>query len=255
MNLVINGAEAIGETFSGTVEIRTSLREIDAREAADLFGPGRSSVGTFVQIEVVDTGSGMDEATMARIFDPFFTTKFTGRGLGLAAVQGIVKGHGGVIRAHSSPGHGTSFLVLLPASRRKAAAVVAQKSGPVSIPPGSIALVIDDEETIRTLATRVLSRQGMKVLTAENGEAGAEIFREHHEIISVVILDFLMPVMGGEETLALLKQIDPNIPVILSTGFDESETARRFSEPRPAGLLQKPFTAERLIEAVAATLS
>jgi len=254
MNLVINGAEAIGENATGKVEIRTSLREINAREASEFFRAEESGPGTYLQLEVSDTGSGMDEATKARIFDPFFTTKFTGRGLGLAAVQGIVKGHSGAIRVYSTPGHGTSFLILLPARRQKAAAARPAQCS-LSIPSGSVALVIDDEEIIRRLADDVLSRAEMKVLTAENGKAGVEVFREHHRVVSVVVLDLQMPVMGGEEALMLLKQINPDVPVILSSGFDESDAARRFSKLKPARFLQKPYTTERLVEAVAETLN
>ena len=135
MNLVINGAEAIGENDAGTVEIRTSLRVLNKREAAEFFGPGQFSLEPYVQLEVSDTGHGMDEATKARIFDPFFTTKFTGRGLGLAAVQGIIKAHGGAIRVHSTPGVGTSFLILLPAKRVKAAAPRPERPQSFSIHP------------------------------------------------------------------------------------------------------------------------
>jgi two-component system CheB/CheR fusion protein len=253
MNLVINGAEAIGEHATGKVEVRTSLRELNAREAAEFFGPEPSAPGAYVQVEVTDTGAGMDGATQARIFDPFFTTKFTGRGLGLAAVQGIIKGHHGAIRVHSTPGLGTSFLILLPARRRRAAAVPKGRRM-AYIAPGSVVLAIDDEEAIRALAVSVLSRAGVKVLTAVDGKAGVEMFREHHGIISAVLLDFLMPVMGGEEVIALLDEIDPNVPVILSSGFDESEAARRFPGAKPARFLQKPYTTGRLLEAVAAAL-
>jgi two-component system, chemotaxis family, CheB/CheR fusion protein len=254
MNLVINGAEAIGGNATGKVEIRTSLRKVSAREASEVFRPEQPAPGTYVQLEVTDTGSGMDEATKARIFDPFFTTKFTGRGLGLAAVQGIVKGHGGAIRVYSSPGHGTTFHVLLPARQAKAAVARRPKRDSAPIPSGSLALVIDDEEIVRSLADKALSRAGMKVLTAENGKAGVEVFREHSASISVVVLDLQMPVMGGEEALAELKQIRPEVPVILSSGFDESEAERRFTGLKPAFFLQKPYTVERLVEAVAATL-
>jgi CheY-like chemotaxis protein len=253
MNLVINGAEAIGENAPGKVEIRTCVCEINEREAANLF-PVAHAPGTYVQLEVSDTGSGMDEATRARIFDPFFTTKFTGRGLGLAAVQGIIKGHGGAIRVYSTPGHGTTFVVLLPARRRSVTpAEPAEPQGNV-IPPGSAALVIDDEDTVRRLAANVLERAGVKVLTAENGKIGVDLFRENSAAISVVILDLQMPVMGGEEALALLNEINPDIPVILSSGFDEAEAVRRFAGMKSAGFLQKPYTAERLVETVAATL-
>lgn len=255
MNLVINGAEAIGENTAGKVEIRTSLLEINAGEAPGFFGPGQSAAGAYVQLEVRDTGSGMDEATKSRIFDPFFTTKFTGRGLGLAAVQGIVKGHGGAIRVYSTPGHGTTFLIQFPVSRRNAAAVLPKGPDVASIPAGSVALVIDDEEAIRELATNVLSRAGMRVLLAEDGKSGVELFRRHNRIVSMVILDLTMPVMGGEEALPQIKRINPDVPVILSTGFDEGEAVRRFSGLKPQGFLQKPYTTERLVEAVAATLN
>ena len=255
MNLVINGAEAIGENAAGTVEIRTSRRELNERETTEFLGPGQFSLETYVQLEISDTGRGMDEATKARIFDPFFTTKFTGRGLGLAAVQGIIKAHGGAIRVHSTPGVGTSFLILFPAKRRKAAAARPEQPQGLSIPSGSAVLVIDDEQVIRDLARNVLSRKGMRVWMADNGKAGVELFREQNQALSVVVLDLTMPVMGGEEALVLLKQINPDVPVILSSGFDESEAERRFSGLKPARFLQKPYTSDRLVEVVAATLN
>ena len=263
MNLVINGAEAIREDAPGKVKIRTFLREIDTHdETTELFQSEQLMAGTYVQLEVSDTGLGMDEATKARIFDPFFTTKFTGRGLGLAAVQGIVKAHGGAIRVYSTPGHGTTFLILLPAQRRSTATIrpgvgshlKTGKKRPTPIPPGSVALVIDDEETVRSLAINALSRVGMKVLTAENGKTGVEMFREHQSVVSVVVLDLKMPVMGGEEALAELKQLSTEVPVILSSGFRESELAGKFPEPLLRGFLQKPYTSERLVSVVTAAL-
>jgi two-component system CheB/CheR fusion protein len=253
MNLVINGAEAIGENTGGTVTVRTSLREVSHREVGELFKSEPAEPGMYLQLEVIDTGIGMDEAIKARIFDPFFTTKFTGRGLGLAAVQGIVRQHRGVIFVHSAPGRGTTFRVLLPASVREADAQTREATAG-SIPDGSVALVIDDEKVVLNIAEHVLSRNGMKVLTADNGRTGVELLREHGGLISVIILDLQMPVMGGEEALPLLREINPDIPVILSSGFDESDVSRRFSTVKPAGFLQKPFTAQRLESAVAAVL-
>ena len=253
MNLVINGAEAIGENVVGTVTVRTSLREVGAREAADLFKSEPRGPGSYLQLDVIDTGIGMDDAIKARIFDPFFTTKFTGRGLGLAAVQGIVRRYRGAISVQSAPGQGTTFRILLPAAGREAASR-GRDARAGSIPAGSVALVIDDERTVLNVAEGVLSRKGMKILTAENGKAGVELFRENSGLISVVVLDLQMPVMGGEETLELLHEINPAVPVILMSGFDESEVSRRFHGLRPASFLQKPFTAERLASAVAAVL-
>jgi CheY-like chemotaxis protein len=236
------------------VTVQTSLREVSPREAGVLFKAQPAASGTYVQLEVIDTGAGMDDATRARIFDPFFTTKFTGRGLGLAAVQGIVKGHRGAIFVQSAPGRGTTFRVLLPVSGRRATATGTREEKVGSIPAGSVVLVIDDEPVVRKVVEDVLSRQGMRVLTADNGESGVELFREHSKIISVVVLDLQMPMMGGEEALPLLHQIQPDVPVILSSGFDESEATRRFSAFKPAGFLQKPFTARHLISAIAALL-
>jgi CheY-like chemotaxis protein len=143
---------------------------------------------------------------------------------------------------------------LLPATERDAAPVQRSEARAGSIPPGTVALVIDDEKTVLDIAQNALSRSGIRVLTAENGKRGIEIFREHRALISVVILDLQMPVMGGEETLRHLKEIAPQLPVILSSGFDESEVTRRFSRVKPAAFLQKPFTSQRLLSAVAGVL-
>jgi two-component system CheB/CheR fusion protein len=255
MNLVINGAEAIGEEQGGTVTVRTSVRRVSPDEAGALFKSQPAGPGTYVQLEVTDTGAGMDEDTRTRIFDPFFTTKFTGRGLGLAAVQGIVRTHRGAIFVQSAPGRGATFRIFLPASRGLANRSQTHEEKSSAIPGGSVALVIDDEDFVRKVAQDVLSRQGMRVLTAENGKSGVEIFREHAPIISLIVLDLQMPVMGGEEALALLREIDPKVPVILSSGFDEIEATRRFAGRKPAGFLQKPYTAQRLVSVVSAALS
>ena len=254
MNLVINGAEAIGENRPGTVTVRTSLRDVSPSEAATLFNAQPAPPGTYIQLEVVDTGVGMDEATRARIFDPFFTTKFMGRGLGLAAVQGIVRAHHGAIFVHSAPYRGTTFRLFLPATRGQATRAGTQEPAVRAIPGGSVALVIDDEEFVRSIAQDVLSRQGMKVLTAAEGKTGVELFREHHQSISVILLDLQMPVMGGEEALVELRAIDPNVPVVLSSGFDESEATRRFAADPAAGFIQKPYTAQRLVSSISAVL-
>jgi signal transduction histidine kinase/CheY-like chemotaxis protein len=256
MNLVINGAEAIGESTPGRVTIRTSVREIGEHDAAEFFQGDPAAPGAYVQLEVTDTGQGMDEATKVRIFDPFFTTKFTGRGLGLAAVLGIIRAHHGALRVYSTPGKGSTFLILLPASGGHAAGPTAvAPDSTLTIPAGSVALVIEDEVSIRMLAENVLTRAGIRVLLAKNGKNGVEMFREHNQEISVVLLDLQMPVMGGDEALAVLRQINPDIPIILSSGFDESEAERRFAALKPEHFLQKPYTAARLADAVAAALS
>jgi CheY-like chemotaxis protein len=199
-----------------------------------------------VVIEVQDNGSGMTRETMAHIFDPFYTTKFTGRGLGLAAAQGIVRGHRGAIKAYSELGLGSTFRVYLPVAAAKAAE---QPEPPTADLAGTgTVLVIDDEEAVRNTARNTLEFYGYQVLEAENGERGVEIFRQNRPHISLVLLDLTMPVMGGEETLRRIREMSSRVPVILSSGFNESEALRRFGSANLSGFLQKPYTSAKLAE-------
>ena len=253
MNLVTNAAEAIGREHPGRITIRTSVLEIDAKQAADLFQGGESAPGTYVQLEVTDTGKGIEEEIKRRIFDPFFTTKYLGRGLGLAAVQGIVKGHHGAIRVYSTPGAGTTFVLVFPASGR-ALSAPEERNETYAVPAGSVALVIDEEEVIRAVARDVLSQRGMTVMSADDGRSGLEMFRDHRGTVSVVLLDLQMPTIRGQDVVRLLKEINPDVPVILSSGFDENETQRRFGSLDGVRFLQKPYTAERLARVVSEAL-
>jgi PAS domain S-box-containing protein len=254
MNLVINGAEAVGDIRGGTVIIRAAAREVSREELSGSYSAPGLSAGVYVEIGVSDNGSGMDEETRARMFDPFFTTKFTGRGLGLAAVMGIVTGHGGAIRVWSSPGRGSKFEVLLPAA---AEADMAEAPAPVMhrVPEGVTVLLIDDEEIVRNVAIAVLEQAGFHVLTAGNGRAGLDVFKRHGAQISLVILDLLMPEMGGEETLARLHAIAPDMPVILSSGFDAVEARRRFEGSKLAGFIQKPYDIHGLVTSICEVLA
>ncbi len=253
MNLIINGAEAIGEGKAGTVVVRTGLRDLNGEDIQREFPNDHLIPGKYVGIEVHDTGSGMDEATRARIFDPFFTTKFQGRGLGLAAASGIVRSHKGAIRVYSSPGRGTSFEVLLPALAAKTIAPLAREVAG-QIAPGGDVLFIDDEEALRRLAQSALEHGGWHVLLAANGAEGVHVFEKHQDRIALVILDLAMPVMGGEEALERIKAIRSGIPVIVSSGYGETEAARRFAGKDTAGFLQKPYTVNQLMEAIAVVL-
>ena len=247
MNLVINGAEAVGAKENGTVLVTTSAQQVDEHYLATVFSEIPDlKPGTFVVLEVHDTGCGMDEETLARIFEPFFTTKFTGRGLGLAAVQGIVRGHNGALKVYSRPGHGTSFKVLFPATGGEAerkAPLVAARSG-----KNELILVIDDEELIRRTAKSMLERHGYSVAVAMNGKEGVRIFQGLADNVAVVLLDMTMPVMSGEEAFGHLKAIKPSAKIILSSGYNEAEAVRRFSGKGLSGFIQKPYSSSELME-------
>jgi two-component system CheB/CheR fusion protein len=236
MNLAINGAEAIGEQ-PGTVTIATSARETNSEWQ--------------VVLEVSDTGCGMDDDTKSRIFDPFFTTKFTGRGLGLAAVMGIIRAHNGTISVDTAPGRGTRCRVILPAAP---AAVAAEQEAES---PGGLrssselrgygnVLVVDDEELICNMARFTLEQCGYAIEVASDGRLAVEAFEKRPHEYAAVLLDLTMPVMDGEEALRRIQEIRPDVPVVLSSGYTESEAMRRFRHRGLAGFLQKPYTATAL---------
>ena len=249
MNLVINAAEACGDK-QGMVTVVASL-ETPAIPVPSTFGLEAVPGGTFVVLEVSDTGCGMSDEVKARIFDPFFTTKFTGRGLGLSAVLGIIRAHKGAIAVDTAPGKGTIIRVLFPVSPKPFAdAPAAPAEGARDRDGSGIVLVIDDEEVVRRVAKLTLEKYGYTVALAANGLLGVEVFRSMSDRILMVLLDLTMPVMAGEETLAELKRIDPAVRVILSTGYSEAEVTTRFSGHGLAGFLQKPYTAAQLADAV-----
>jgi len=252
MNLVINGAEAMPDGKPGTVTISTRRQPVDENYVRAQTGAGLGALkpGVYVLLEVEDTGSGMDDATQARIFEPFFTTKFTGRGLGLSAVLGIVRGHCGSIQVSSSAGHGSVFRVLFPALAASFDGTPQQHEETPDLSGLGAILVIDDEEIVRKMAKRVLERYGYCVLLAEDGERGLEVFRRNEGRIQCVVLDMTMPVMSGEATLPWLKSLRADIPVILSSGFSEAEAAPRFQGKGLAGFIQKPYKASALAEKV-----
>jgi PAS domain S-box-containing protein len=229
MNLALNAAEAVGNS-NGRVRISTAAREADGELQ--------------VVLEVSDTGCGMDEETKARIFDPFFTTKFTGRGLGLAAVLGIIRAHRGSITVDSTPGSGSTFTVVLPAAETLESAEA--HDAPAELRGYGSILVIDDEELVRNMTRYSLQRFGYAVETASDRRHAVEVFGSRPHDFDAVLLDLTMPHNNGEDTLRDLREIRPNVPIILSGGYSEMEAERRFADSGVAGFLQKPYTATTL---------
>ena len=248
MNLVINGAEAISEDQAGTVLVTTAVQDVDQDYIQTTFGSAEITPGRYVTLEVHDTGSGMDEETKAKIFDPFFTTKFTGRGLGLAAVLGIVRGHKGTLKVYSSPGRGTTFKVLFPASEANPSRIDSEPQADRR--DAGTVLVIDDEEIVRRVAKSMLESHGYTVLVAGDGQSAVELFNAVGDQISVVVLDLTMPSMSGEEAFRQLRTIRSNVRVILSSGYNEVEAVKRFSGKNLTGFIQKPYTATQLVQKV-----
>ncbi len=248
MNLVINASEAIGDR-SGTITVRTGVTQCDRHYLDQAALETELPEGLYVVLEVADTGCGMDRATLSRIFEPFFTTKFTGRGLGLSAVLGILRAHKGGIKVYSEPGKGSLFKVLLPAS----AEPMKSDSPPVLEIVGSDGgrvLFVDDEESVRTLGARMLERMGFEVTVAADGREALDVFARRPEEWSLVVLDLTMPRMDGEEAYRRLRELRADVPVVLASGYTADELGARFASKGFAGFLQKPFTMVELQRAV-----
>ncbi len=249
MNLIINAAEAYGEAPGG-VTVRTGVREFAQGQIPASLSERGIVPGRYVLLEVSDTACGMDQLTKQRIFDPFFTTKFTGRGLGLAAVLGIVRCHKGTIDVESTPGKGSRFTVLLPEWLQTGTPEPEAEQQAGRVGSGGTILIVNDEEAIRKMAQAILEQERYTVIAAENGEQAIRIFRKTAGQISAVLLDMTMPIMSGVETLRRLRQIKPDVPVVLSSGFSELEALERFPGKAVEGFLQKPYEMAQLIKKI-----
>ncbi len=247
MNLVTNANEAI-EGKSGVISITTGVMHADASYLLDCYGdhplPGR-----YAYVEVSDTGCGMDADTRAKIFDPFFTTKFTGRGLGMSAVLGIVRGHHGALKLYSEPGKGTTFKYLIPATGELSEDEAQQLEDDHWRGHGLV-LVVDDEETVRETAMMMLEDMGFVAIGAENGVEALEIYGKRRDQIDVVLMDLTMPKMGGEACFRELRRINPNVRVVLSSGYNEQDAIQHFTGKHLAGFIQKPVSPDRLKHAM-----
>jgi signal transduction histidine kinase/CheY-like chemotaxis protein len=249
MNLVINAADAVER--AGTVTIRTQLLHATGEYLADVHPEAGLDPGPFASLEVADTGIGMEPTTRDRIFDPFFTTKDTGRGLGLAAVRGIVNSHGGAIRVYSELGRGTTFRILLPISA----------SIPIPVPEADAdwhgdgrALVVDDDPGVRRVASRMLGSFGLSVRAVVSGQEALDALAEQSDAFDVVLLDLTMPTMDGPETFERIRQLRPSLPVVMMSGYHEDEL-RPDLDARISGFIQKPFTPGELARRVRTALA
>lgn len=247
MNLVLNAADAMGPD-GGVITLRTGSIQADTALLASCAVGADLAPGEFVMLEVIDTGCGMPPEVLARIFDPFFTTKFAGRGLGLAAALGIVRGHGGALHVSSTPGQGSRFQLLLPPTTERGTLPTAIAAPDASWHRAGQVLVIDDEEPVRTVAADMLKTLGLAPRVVSDGSTGVAIFREAPSQYDLVLLDLMMPVMNGEQTLAALRAIRPDVRVLLMSGYSEGDLLRRLAHERsPIGFLPKPFTREALV--------
>jgi nitrogen-specific signal transduction histidine kinase/CheY-like chemotaxis protein len=250
VNLLTNASDALGDR-GGEIQVTTGTRQVRNGEWASAFPDRTLPPGTYVFLEVRDTGCGMERSTMDRIFDPFFTTKFTGRGLGLAAVQGIIRGHEGALCVESEPGRGAAFRILLPAC--------AKAPGPSKTPqpvverewqPDGAVLVVDDEPAVRELACQILERSKIKVFAAFDGHDAVRQFEAHSHEIAIVLLDLTMPGLDGGEVFRRLHAERAGIKVILCSGYDEHDLVLKLGRAKPAGFLRKPYSPSELIQAL-----
>jgi two-component system, cell cycle sensor histidine kinase and response regulator CckA len=247
MNLITNASEAIAEV-SGVVTLSTGVMDCDEEYLKGVVGDSEvHPPGQYVFVEVSDTGCGMDADTMGRIFDPFFTTKFTGRGLGLAAVLGIVRGHKGALRVYSEKGRGTTFKILLPAHHQPVPVVEGVNSDTKAWRGQGLILLADDEESVRSMGRRLLERAGFEVVVASDGREALDVFARHREKIRLVILDMTMPHLDGEACYRELRRVDPAVRVIMTSGYNEQDVISRFVGKGLAGFVQKPYKAADLL--------
>ena len=245
MNLIINAAEAI-EDKAGT--IRVVLTKIDVGQdhvETDTFGTLLQG-GRYACLEVTDTGCGMDEEIRKRIFEPFYTTKFAGRGLGMSAIRGIVQSHDGALQLYSTPGVGTTFKIYFPAPETVDDVVPHQSGGDLSGKGNGTILLVDDEQTLRDTGSALLKAMGFTVITAQHGREALELYGERGSRIDLVLLDLIMPIMGGIEAYRELRSMAPSLPIIICSGYSVESVSDVIEDDRHAGFMHKPYMPEQL---------
>ncbi len=249
MNLVVNARDAMPQRGELTIHTSNTLFPAQNGRSQDSVGGG------YVELTVSDTGHGMNKETLAHIFEPFFTTKAVGKGtgLGLAMVYGIVKRHNGLIRCFSEPGKGTVFRLYFPAlvAHEEDSTIKTQE-----LPRGGreTILFVDDEDPVRELGVRLLSKVGYTVISATDGRQALEMYEHHRDEIELVMMDIMMPTMNGIQCLQAIRRVNPAVKVIVASGYTETDTSETLRELGIEGVVSKPFNARRLLEAVRATL-
>jgi PAS domain S-box-containing protein len=252
MNLVVNASEAIGEQTTGCITVSTGVEPMTEPMCRRLIGGVELAPGEYAYLRVSDTGCGIDPSVCDRIFDPFFTTKTQGRGLGLAAVLGIMRAHGGGLGLETLPGSGTCFTAYFPTV--SAPAEHTSRTGVLRFRGAGRVLVVDDESCVRSVAKSILTELGFDVAEAENGAVAEEMVREDPNGFLAVLLDVAMPVMGGAEALERLRAIRPDLTIIMSSGYSESATVGNLTAGKPSGFLSKPYSAAQFAEVFLGTL-
>jgi len=250
MNLMTNASEAM-QQHPGEILLHTGVRRLTDQDFTGMYMATKIEAGDFVFVEVKDSGCGMDKQTQERIFDPFFTTKETGSGLGLAALLGIVRSHGGTLALQSAPGEGSCFSVFFPAIAAGRGAVELQ-TAEFNLHPdlSGTVLVVDDEEMVRDVARRLLEREGIQVVTASDGVDAVRVFRQHADDIALVLMDLTMPDMDGEQAFHAIRAIRSDAIVVLSSGFSETDALKRLRRYGLAGFIRKPYTRNVLLNEV-----
>lgn len=244
--LVVNAAEAMGEG-GGEINLTTSSMKCGRRFLERTYLGSLAAEGEYVCLEVSDDGAGMDAETRQRMFDPFFSTKFTGRGLGLSAVLGMLRSHHGTVEVRSAPGQGTHVRLLLPADGGRAR----RKKESAAKPTLGKVLLADDDAQVLNVTTRMLASAGYEVITAADGVEAVERFQALHRGLGLVLLDLAMPRMNGGQAFARMQEIDAEVPVMIYSGNSIDEVAARLPAGDLAGYLQKPFDRSTLCQAVA----
>ena len=245
MNLIINAAEAIGDN-NGTIKVALKkMIIVDDHPVPDFLGISIQP-GSYACLEVSDNGCGMDEHTQNRLFEPFYTTKFTGRGLGMSAILGIIKSHNGALQLTSNPGVGTAFMVLLPLSDKVAEQSLQSDMIASSTVASGTLLLVDDEESLRTVGSLLLNSMGFTVILASNGREAVDIYRERGTEIDLILLDLIMPELGGIETYHELRKLNSRVPIVICSGYGVEGILENIDSDTCVGAIQKPYKPDEL---------